>query len=327
MENKTLEEIRDSNTQDLIDGLRGQKFSLLKSMGFKKLRAEMVLTGLVCRTIVFLTGLTRAVRKAGDAGVKSSAKAFAKTRKLLQIVAPVDCYGTFPHHTCGMVVGFNHPSLGEILRCIYICMTQYRFHQNLFPVNLPWYEALMPIAKELEAIGIYIMPIITPSTRGKMAKVADAETLAVVDELSHAFNMRYLDKCTEFIKANENIWVAPSATRQHYVFKTPGTLSGDEKIEPQTMTLLATSLIRAGVKDCVFLPLCIVPPHGFGRGLNLFKTYRVGIGQELTMDDARENVRKRCEKNSGRKFEYEFLMKIAHALIKHNGSKFICPPA
>jgi hypothetical protein len=86
MENKTLEEIRDSNTQDLIDGLRGQKFSLLKSMGFKKLRAEMVLTGLVCRTIVFLTGLTRAVRKAGDAGVKSSAKAFAKQESCCRLL-------------------------------------------------------------------------------------------------------------------------------------------------------------------------------------------------------------------------------------------------
>ncbi|MBO4855415.1 hypothetical protein J5500_03370 [Candidatus Saccharibacteria bacterium] len=323
----SLNEIRDSSTKELIAGLRERRFSLLKSLGFKKLRAGMIMTGFVCRMIVFLTGLRKAVRRAGSSGLRYSDPARKRIRKLLQIVTPVDRIGAFPHPDEGMVVGFNHPSLGEILRFIYICIVEYRHRRNLFPVNLPWYEALMPIADELEAIGIYITPILTPSTRAKMAKEADEETMKVIDELARGFNVRYLDDCVEFIRSEDNIWIAPSATRQATVFKTVGMMDGSEAIAPQTMTLVATGLVRGKVENCTFLSVCVIPPHKFKRGLNLFREYRIGVGKTMTMQDARENVRKRCEKNTGRMFEYMYLMNISEALIKYGGSRFICPGA
>lgn len=325
MHKTTLEEIRGSSTRDLVAALRGGSFSLLKSLGFEKLRAEMTLTGLLCRLIMFCTGLSGAIRRAGEDGIRRNSKAYKRMRRFLQIVAPVDCYGVFPHSDGGIVFGFNHPSLGELLRCIYICMTQYRFQHNLFPVNLPWYEALMPIADELEAIGIYIVPIITPSTRDKMAKTADHDTMIVIDEIARGFNTRYLDTCVDFIKDKQIIWVAPSATRQPYLFKTQAAMAGLEKVEPQTMTLLASALIRHKVTDCIFQAMCVVPPRNYGRGLNLFRSYKIGIGDVLSMADARENVRKRCEHNTGRMFEYMFLTNIAVALINTDGSRFICP--
>lgn len=324
---KSLSEIRDSSTKDLIAGLRERRFSLLKSLGFRKLRAEMIITGFVCRLIVFFTGLRGAVRRAGPGGMRYNDPARKHVAKLLQIVAPVDRYGVFPHPNCGMVIGFNHPSLGEILRFIYICIVDYKYQHNLFPVNLPWYEALMPIVNELEAIGIFITPIITPSTRSKMARTADKETLEVIDGLAKGFNMRYLETCVEFIKDCNNIWIAPSATRQASVFKTMEMFNGSDPIKPQTMTLVATSLVRAKVEECTFLATCVIPPNHFGRGLNLFREYKIGVGSTLTMQDAADNIRKRCERNNGRKFEEMFLMEISHALIKYGGSRLICPDA
>lgn len=325
MRRLSLEEIRNTSTKQLIAGLRMREFSILTSLGFWKLRAGMIVTGLVCRLIICLTGLTGELKGAGLNGIRYSSKAYKRTVKLLKIMTPVDCYGLFPHPECGMVVGFNHPSLGEILRFIYICIVQYKYQRNLFPVNLPWFEALMPIVNELEALGIYVMPILTPSTRNKMAKKADKETLSAIDSLATSLNLCYLEKCAEFIKDDDNVWVAPSATRQQYVFKTAEILHGDEKIEPQTMTLLASALIRSKVQECVFLAVCDVPPQNYKRGLNLFRTYRVGVGEALSMQDARDNVRKRCEKNTGRKFEEMFLMNIAKALIATGGGRFVCP--
>ena len=325
MKKLSLKEIEEYRTKDLIEGLRERKFSLLGSMGFRKLRAGMFVTGLICRLIIFLTGLRFAVRKAGERGLKLNAPARKRIAKLLRFLFPIDVRGTFPHPHQGMVVGFNHPSLGEILRMIYICVTEYKHHRNLFPVNLPWYEALMPIVNELEAIGIYVMPIITPATRAKMAKVADEETIRVIDDLAKSFNMVYLEKCVEFAESIDNIWIAPSATRQASVYKTMEMFSGTEAIEPKTMTLVATALTRAKVEQCEFLPIAVVPPEGYGRGLNFFRRYRIGIGKPFTMTEARENIRVRCEGNPGRKFEAMFLEEISRELIKIDGTSFICP--
>ncbi len=327
MEKLSLEEIRQSNTKDLIEGLRSCKFSLLSSMGFRKMRAEMWLTGLICRLIVFLTGLHGAVKRAGPNSLKMNAKPKRKTARFLSAMTPVDLYGVFPHPHCGMVVGFNHPSLGEILRMIYVCVVEYRYQPNLFPVNLPWYEALMPIVHDLEALGIYIMPIITPSTREKMAKKADSNIMELVDILSKGFNYLCLQKCVDFIREGDNVWLAPSATRQASVFKTIEMFRGEEAIKPQTMTLLATALMLAKIEECVFLPIAVVPPLKNGRGLNLLRTYRIKAGELISMQTARENLRTRCEKNPGHKFEEMFLMEISKELIHIGGSHLICPDA
>ena len=57
MKKLSLKEIEEYRTRDLIEGLRERKFSLLGSMGFRKLRAGMFLTGLACRLIVFCHGM------------------------------------------------------------------------------------------------------------------------------------------------------------------------------------------------------------------------------------------------------------------------------
>jgi len=315
MKKLSLGEIRGSSTEAIELGLRRREFSLLQSLGCHKLRAEMNLTGFVCRTIVFFAGLSRR-RRSKDAGWPLTAQ--RRIGGLLRKVAPVEVVGDFPHPEHGMALGFNHPSLGEILRFIHISINTYGYRRNLYPVNLPWYEALMPIVDILEACDIYIMPIITPSTKSKMAKALDGERMEIVKTLANGFNARYIKACGEFAKSGDNIWLAPSATRQRSVFKNDACCNGTENIEPQTMSLLASSVARTKVEAFDFYPVAAVPPRNFGRGLNLFKTYQVTFGKPIPITTAKEKVRER-------KFEHLFLTEIAHMLIGMHASYLILP--
>lgn len=315
MKRLSLDEIRDSSTEAIELGLRNREFSLLQSLGCHKLRAEMNFTGFVCRTIVFCAGLSRKRRRT-DLGWPLVAQ--RRIGGLLRKVAPAEVIGKFPHPEYGMAFGFNHPSLGEILRFLHISIDTYGYKRNLYPVNLPWYEALMPIVDILEACGIYIMPIITPSTKNKMAKALDDESMEVVKSLATGFNARYIKACGEYAKAGDNIWLAPSATRQRTVFKSRACLDGTEKIEPQTMSLLASSVARTKIDAFDFLPVAAIPPQKFGRGLNLFKTYRIVVGEPFILSEARSNTRER-------KFERLFLTEIADMLAFVGADHLILP--
>ncbi len=323
MQKLTLDEIKAMPAAELVDGLRKRRFSLLQSMGFRKLRAEMNFTGFICWAIIALTGLSKEVNPEPHP-MNVDSKGRQRVIKILRKAAPCSVKGYFPHNKCGTAIGFNHPSLGEILRFIYICTVEYRDKINLFPVNLPWYEAIMPIVNELEEIGIFVMPVITPSTRRKMAKKANAETMTVVDDLSKALNTLYLQRCVDFVKSNNNIWLAPTATRQRTVFKSTGCSSAVTPIEPQTMTLLALNMRRNRVSECEFQVIGVVPKNDFGRGLNLFKHYLIGIGDSISLDIALENARTKLD-CGGSAFELDFLSRIARTVSSLGGNDLIVP--
>jgi len=323
MRKLSLDEIKAMPAAEVVDGLRKRKFSILQSLGFHKLRAEMNFTGFVCWAIIALTGLKKEV-KLEPHKMNLQSKGRKKVIKILKKAAPCTLKGDLPDNECGTVFGFNHPSLGEILRFIYICVEDIRYKINLFPVNLPWYEAIMPIVNELEEIGIYVMPVITPSTQKKMAKKADAKTMEVVNDLSKALMTLYQNRCADFISSGNNIWVAPSATRQRTVFKSVGCSSERFAIEPQTMTLLALTLRRRKISECKFQVIGVVPPDGFGRGLNLFKVYKLGVGSSISFDIAKDEARERllC---GGSRFEFNFLSHISHTVYSLGGSDLIAP--
>lgn len=324
MKKLTLDEIRATPAENLVEGLRNRTFSLLQSMGFHKLKAEMNFTGFICWAIIALTGLRKEV-KPEPHPMNLNSPGRKRVIRILRKAAPCTLKGYLPHPDHGIAFGFNHPSLGEILRFIYICVDVYPERISLFPVNLPWYEAIMPIVHELEEIGIYVMPVITPSTRRKMAKKATNEQMVVIDDLSKQLNTLYLQKCVEFIRNGNAIWVAPTATRQRTIFKTMGCFNGTEAIEPQTMTFLAIALRRAKIKQCVFTAIGVVPDEGFGRGLNLFSKYRLGVGESLTMETANELARKQLDGCGGSKFEFEFLHRISSVVNKLGGTDLIAP--
>lgn len=309
---------------DVIEGLRKRKFSVLQSLGFTKLRAEMMPTGVICRLLVILTGLAFAVKRA-PRGLKLNSAAKKRLANVLRFAAPGEFSGDFPHDDCGMVFGFNHPSLGEILRFVWLCLTEFRHRKNLFPVNLPWYEALMPVVNELEAAGICITPIITPATKDKMAKSADAETMEIINKLASGMNAHYTKLCVQFIGDENNIWVAPSATRQQTVFLSKEAYDGTEAIKPQTMGLILMSLQRADIDNCLFVSLGVIPPENGNRNLNLFKDYRIQVGQFMTMFEAIDLNKKKLKGCNGRFFEYNFLMSIASACNIAGASRLVYP--
>ena len=196
----------------------------------------------------------------------------------------------------------------------------------------------MPIADVLEACGIYITPIITPSTFKKMEKALDSESLKVVSTLSNTFHARYFDTCAEFVKDGHKIWLAPSATRQRTVFQSLACANAMQPIKPQTMSLMV-SMVTHKVKNLErfdVLPVAVKPPKGFGRFLNLFRKYEFRIGEMISLDEIkrlRKNPRLiKVEDSDGKEktieinmFEWTFLDNIASALREIGGQDLIVP--
>jgi hypothetical protein len=134
-----------------------------------------------------------------------------------------------------------------------------------------------------------------------------------------------MQKCVEFIKNGNAIWLAPTATRQRTVFKTMACYNGTEAIEPQTMTFLTIALRRARIKDATFVAVGVVPDGGFKRGLNLFNHYKLGVGDSISMETAVEMARNQCKECSGSMFEFNFLHRIASKVVELGGAELLAP--
>ena len=119
----------------------------------------------------------------------------------------------------------------------------------------------------------------------------------------------------EAVKEGGVIFVAPSATRQETVFKTEEAYHGDGEITP-TMSLLAVKLYADPEMKCDFLPMAVLPPKDFSRGLNFRKKYKLIPGKTMTAN----YIRKKYFKNKNVKkldgFDLEFHKRIADELPK-----------
>ncbi len=322
MKKLLLDEIGHFSTAQIIDDLRGCKYSLLESANCHQLRAEMRGPGAACRMIVNLVWYTSGLDKKT---IRHDRLVANRLARLLGWAAPVDMRGAIPQRTQSLVVGFNHPSLGEIIRFLHVCLAQSGTRANLFPVNLPWFEALMPVVDKLERIGIYLVPIITPSTFVKMQALTSAEDMQVIEQIRKSFSMHYLNQCVEFAKKSSVIWVAPSATRRATVFRTEAEYLNLERPEPPAMSLIATSLMRSGVTDCEFLACGVIPPPNYDRGLNLLKRYTLCFAECYDMTQVASLMREKCVHHRGRMFEYEFLQSICHALQAEGAANLFHP--
>ena len=188
----------------------------------------------------------------------------------------------------------------------------------LFPVNLPWYEALAPFYDKIKMLGIIITPTITPATWGKMIDLGLTKGTPLYEagnRIKHEFRDMYTNLSHEIIKQGGVIFVAPSATRQATVFKSPAVYNGEEPVIP-TMSLLALRLYRDPEMQCDFLPMAVLPPEGFKRGLNIRKKYKLIPGNLMTAKEIRERYfhDKTPDKLEG--FDYDFHRKIAEKLPK-----------
>ena len=308
----TSEQLETLSAEEIIDKIQHEGYSLLSTLGAEKLRREMVPVGKVCNAAInYVLGTTGPK----DDPAKHSNAARVKLVKKLRKLTPGD-YAGFPKDSKkGLVVGFNHPSLGEIARILMMKMDVMGDKPMLFPVNLPWYEALAPDYDRILKLGIIITPTITPSTWAKIGLSKDSELYEAGSRIKREFRDLYTRLSRETVRDGGVIFVAPSATRQTTVFKNKAVFDKKEPIIP-TMSVLAIDLFSDPKMDCDFLPMAILPPEGYGKSLNFFKRYTLIPGEAFTASEIRK---KYLKKNADKlpEFDWDFHKRIADKLPKN----------
>lgn len=306
------DELAEMSAKEVIDKMQHEDYSLLASLGADDLRKEMVTVGKICNAAInYFFGSTGPK----DDDEKHNQAARQKLVKVLSKVTP----GTYPgmpkDAKNGLVVGYNHPSLGEIARILMMKIDVMGDKPMYFPVNLPWYETLAPNYDRICRLGIIITPTITPSTWQKIDLKEGSKKYEAANRLKRDFRNIYTDLSQQAVKDGGVIFVAPSATRQATVFASEAAYRGKEEIIP-TMAMLAVKLYSDSEVKCDFLPLAVLPPKNYSRGLNLRKKYRLIPGKIMTA----EYIRKKYFKNKNTKhldgFDREFHQRIADELPK-----------
>ena len=310
----SLEELENLPIEEIIDKINHEDYSLLNSIGGEKLRREMVPIGKICRVVLNYFYRPKKDHKKDKKSIKRARKKFAKT---LRRIAPLKCHAkAFPKAVDeGLVIGFNHPSLGEVMRILSLKFSIYPDKTVLWPVNLPWYEALAKSYDDLEKVGIIITPTLTPSTWNKLQVPEDSPYYDVIYNLKKNLRNVYTKRSIETIKKHGMIFVAPSATRQSTVFKNKAVYNKKEDIIP-TMSILAIKLYQDPEINCSFLPLAVMPPKYGNRSLNLFLKYEIIPAEPMTAEYIKKTYFKEKDIKRLDGFDYEFHLKIAEKLPK-----------
>ncbi len=278
--------IRHYSGRELIDKLNNNEFSVLRGLDALDLRNEMRDAGRLCKRLANIVCATR-----------DDSKLRQRAANIIKPFSPVKVTGEFPSCEDAVVIGFNHPSLGEIFRLIGVCFMIYEDKEFLFPVNIPWYENLVPIIPQLKRMGITIVPMITPSTEAKLVArhSEDEEMLTIIKNIKVAFERNYMRAAKDVASRKGVIVVAPSATRQTEVIS--------EHIHP-TMTLLAHILLKGENARAMFLPVVILEPAINDRKFNAFKYYGIRPCKPFYTEEIKSLTHK------SRDFDYIFLKRI-----------------
>ena len=309
----TLKELENMSAEEVIDRIQHENYSLLTSLGSDDLRKEMVPVGKACNTAINYFFRTTGPKNDPEKHNKAARK---KLVKVLSKITPGSYVGMPKDSKNGLVIGYNHPSLGEIARILTMKIDIMGDKPMYFPVNLPWYEALAPNFDRIKRLGIIITPTITPSTWKKMKLKEGTQKYEVANRLKREFRDIYTKLSHDAVKNGGVIFVAPSATRQATVFKNEDVYNKKEDIIP-TMAVLAVKLYADPEVKCDFLPMAVLPPEGYKRGLNFRKKYQLIPGEIMSADYIRKKyfkggkVPKRLEG-----FDYEFHQRIADKLPK-----------
>lgn len=308
----TKRELAGMSADEVIDKLQHENYSLLTTLGAENLRKEMVPIGKICNAAInYFLGSTWP-KHDNEKHIRAARR---KLVKKLSKLAPGSYTGMPKDSPNGLVIGFNHPSLGEILRIATMKVDIMGEKPMYFPVNLPWYEALAPNYDRIKQLGIVITPTITPATWKKMGLKEGTVLYEQGSRLKREFRDIYTQISHDGLKNGGVIFVAPSATRQATVFKNEDVYNKEEAIIP-TMSMLALKLYSDPKMNCDFLPLAVIPPKGYKRGLNLWKKYRLVPCEVMTAKEIRKTYFK--EKNPKRLdgFDWDFHKRIADKLPK-----------
>ena len=97
------------------------------------------------------------------------------------------------------------------------------------------------------------------------------------------------------------------------MFKTPEVYNGEEEIIP-TMSMLALKLYSDPEMKCDFLPMAVLPPKNYKRGLNFYKKYRLIPGEMMTASYIRKKYFKTAKPERLEGFDRDFHQRIADKL-------------
>lgn len=305
-------ELETFSAEEIIDKIQHEDYSLLTTLGAENLRKEMVKVGKICNAAANYFINSTGPKNNHEKHMKAAHK---KIVRLLKKFAPGDYSGVPRNIENGLVIGFNHPSLGEIMRLAMMKFDIMGDKPMYFPVNLPWYEALAPNYERLKDLGIIITPTITPATWRKIGLKEGTKTYEAANRIKREFRDMYTNLSREAMKNGGVIFVAPSATRQATVFKTEEVYRKEEPIIP-TMSVLALKLYADPEIKCDFLPLAILPPKDYKRGLNFRKKYRLIPGEIMTAEEIRKKYFKTKNPERLDDFDWDFHQRIAEKLPK-----------
>ena len=308
----TEKELEALSAEEVIDKIQHEGYSLLDSLGAEDLRKEMVPVGKICNAAINYFFRTTGPKNDPE---KHNQAARRKLVKKLARITPGSYTGMPKDQTNGLVVGFNHPSLGEIARILTMKIDLMGDKPMYFPVNLPWYEALAPNYDRIKRLGIVLTPTITPSTWRKMQLKEGSWQYEQANRLKREFRDIYTKLSHDGVKEGGVIFVAPSATRQPTVFKNKQVYDGEEEIIP-TMSLLAVRLFTDPEMQCDFLPMAVLPPEGYKRGLNFYKKYQLIPGEVMTADYIRKKYFNTKNPKRLEGFDRDFHQRIADKLPK-----------
>ncbi len=308
----TNSELKSLSAEEIIDKIQHENYSLLTTLGAEKLRKEMVPVGKICNAAINYFFKTTGPKNDHVKHVKAARK---KLVKKLSVITPGSYKGMPKDSENGLVIGFNHPSLGEIARILTMKIDIMGDKPMYFPVNLPWYESLAPNYDRIKQLGIIITPTITPSTWEKMSLKEGSVLYKQGSRLKKDFRDIYTKISHDGLKNGGVVFVAPSATRQATVFKNEDVYNKKEPIIP-TMSMLALKLYSDPKMNCDFLPMAVLPPEGYKRGLNFRKKYKLIPGEAMTAAYIRKTYFKTKNPKRLDGFDYDFHQRIAEKLPK-----------
>ena len=82
------------------------------------------------------------------------------------------------------------------------------------------------------------------------------------------------------------------------------------------MSMLAVKLYSDPKMKCDFLPMVVVPPKDYKRGLNFWKKYQLKPGKIMTSDYIRKKYFKKKDIKRLEGFDLEFHQRLADELPK-----------
>jgi len=303
------------SAEEIIKKIQTENYSLLTTLGGEKLRKEMVPVGKACHLITKYFLKTTGPKNDETLHHLSARHKLAKTMN--RFAPSIYDREAFRENTKnGLVIGFNHPSLSEILRLIALKMDVFDDKPMLFPVNLPWYESIAKDYDDLLKLGIIITPTITPATWDKLAIDPKSDLYDSAQKLKTTFRHIYTDMSIKTLQDKGIIFVAPSATRQATVFKNQACYDQKEEILP-TMSMLALKIYSNPKINCDFFGIAVLPPKNSKRGLNLGKTYRLFPTEPMTASYIRKTYFKTKNPKKLEGFDHDFLSRIAKKLPKY----------